>query len=149
MLAHGFPGHLGTLFGRNHRSECFLDRGGDRERLFDERVQGRGIAGKGEGFLGVGREYEVTGATCCREAASRLNEGRFDLVLLGSMGEGVDTQALLTGICSAVPRPKVILLAPDFTDEILTRATLLQADGVLKSFDETEVAASVAAHLGV
>ena len=96
----------------------------------------------------LGREYEVTGATCSREAASRLGEGRFDLVLLGTMGEGVDTQALLTGIRSAVPRPKVILLAEDFTDEILTRATLLQADGVLKSFDDVEVAASVAAHLG-
>ena len=96
----------------------------------------------------LGREYEVTGATCSREAASCLGEGCFDLVLLGSMGEGVDTQALLTGICSAVPRPKVILLAQDFTDEILTRATLLQADGVLKSFDDIEVAASVAAHLG-
>jgi len=96
----------------------------------------------------LGREYEVTGAACSREAAVRLSEGRFDLVLLGSMGEGVDTQVLLTGICSKAPRPKVILIAQDFTEEILTRATLLQADGVLKSFDDTEVTASVAAHLG-
>jgi hypothetical protein len=64
------------------------------------------------------------------------------------MGECAESQVLLNGICSLVPRPKVILLAAAFTDEILMRATLLQADGVLRCFDDDEVAASVAAHLG-
>jgi len=96
----------------------------------------------------LGREYEVVGADGSREAASCLSGGRFDLVLLGALGQGADMQALLTGIGSAVPRPKVILLAAEFTDEILTRATLLEADGVLRMFDAEEVAASVAAHLG-
>jgi len=104
-----------------------------------ERARLRGI---------LGREYEVLGAGCSREAVTHLSAGGFDLVLLGAMGEGVDTQALLAGICASVPRPKVIMLAPAFTDEILDRATLLQADGVLRCCDEEEVAASVAAHLG-
>ncbi|MEN8148537.1 MAG: hypothetical protein ABFS86_01870 [Planctomycetota bacterium] len=96
----------------------------------------------------LSREFDVTGAGGGVEAAERLRSDRYDLVLLGGLREGADTQALQNGICSSVPRPKVILLAAAFTDEILTRATLLQADGVLKSFDAEEVAASVAAHLG-
>jgi len=96
----------------------------------------------------LGQEYEVTDVECSGDAADRLRSDRYDLVLLGGTGEGDDPQTLLNGICSRVPRPKVILLAAAFTDEILMRASLLQADGVLESFDADEVAASVAAHLG-
>jgi DNA-binding response OmpR family regulator len=97
----------------------------------------------------LGREYEVAGAGGSDEAMTRLGEGDIDLVLLGSMGEEADTEALLTSLCSCRRRPKVILLAPAFTDDVLDRAALLSADGVLKCSDEDEVAASVAAHLGI
>lgn len=96
----------------------------------------------------LGRDYEVAGAGCSAEAKSRLDEGGIDLVLLGALGEGTDTRDLLTSLCSCDARPKVILLAPAFTEDVLDRAALLSADGVLKCSDEEEVAASVAAHLG-
>jgi len=93
-------------------------------------------------------EYDVAYAWCGTDAISRLGDGAFDLVLLGSIGEGPDNHALFRGLLSTPDRPKVILLATAFSDELLDRAALLRADGVLESCGGEEVAASVAAHLG-
>ena len=66
---------------------------------------------------------------------------------MGRIGEEEVDEALVPGLRLTMFRPKVILLTPSVTTEILDRAATVGADGVIPSRDPGEVAASVAAHL--
>lgn len=96
----------------------------------------------------LAKYYRVESVPSGSRALDRLATEDFDLVLLGGIGCGRENEAVLAGLSRRVPRPKVILIAPAFCREVLERAAILDADGVLESRDEREVEASVVAHLG-
>jgi len=92
-------------------------------------------------------EYEVVTACCGAAALRLLGRASFDLILMGRIGGESENEALVPGLSCTMFRPKVILTTPAFSQEVLSRAATVSADGVLDSRDPGEVAASVAAHL--
>lgn len=90
--------------------------------------------------------YEVTQAYSGSEAALRLEQARFDLVLLDLMLPGVTGEALIESIRAKQTMPIVVISAKGREDKL--HVLRMGADDFIsKPFDVDEVAARVAAQV--
>jgi DNA-binding response OmpR family regulator len=93
-------------------------------------------------------EYDVSAVEAGDRAVALLGREDYDLVILGGVGEEDGAGGLVPALGCLVFRPKVILLTPAFSREVVDRAARVRADGVLPGGRADEVTAAVAAHLG-